>query len=71
MMMFKEIALNEALRIIGEGNKEKNLYFFSGKKFEDLRCYEGYNVVSSDIRNNFNPRTHEECDRISKPGLGT
>ena len=51
MMMFKEIALNEALRIIGEGNKEKNLYFFSRKKFEDLRCYEGYNVVSSDIRN--------------------
>ena len=35
MMMFKEIALNEALRIIGEGNKEKNLYFFSGKKFNN------------------------------------
>ena len=51
MMMFKEIALNEALRIIGEGNKEKNLYFFSVKKFGDLRCYENYNVVSSDIRN--------------------
>ena len=50
-MIFKEIALSEALRIIGEGNKEKNLYFFSGKKLEDLKCYENYNVASSDIRN--------------------
>ena len=50
-MVFEEIALSEALRIIGEGNKEKNLYFFSGRKFEDLRCYENYNVTASDIRN--------------------
>ena len=50
-MMFKEIALSEALRIIGEGNKEKNLYFLFREKLEDLKCYENYNVVSSDIRN--------------------
>ena len=33
-MIFKEIELSEALRIIGEGNPDKNLYVLDGDDYK-------------------------------------
>ena len=52
-MMFKEIALNEALRIIGEGNPDRNLFFYKGVgRYDDLKNYEANKIEANDIRHN-------------------
>ena len=50
-MIFKEIELNEALRIIGEGNPDNNLFFYTGVGSRpDLQNYWGYKIEADDIR---------------------
>ena len=50
-MIFKEIELSEALRIIGEGNPDKNLFLspILGDR-SDLQDYELYNVYAQTIK---------------------
>ena len=47
-MIFKEIELSEALRIIGEGNPDKNLYVLDGAdyKYKALRDYRAVSIDS-------------------------
>ena len=50
-MIFKEIELTEALRIIGEGNPENNLFYYNKRnRFPDLQNYNSYDVSASGIR---------------------
>ena len=54
-MIFKEIELSEALRIIGDGNPDKNLFFYneldeSRGFYPDLQNYRAYKVEADDIR---------------------
>ena len=48
-MIFKEIELSEALRIIGEGNPDKNLYVLDGDDYK-YKALRDYRVVSIDSR---------------------
>ena len=47
-MRIKEIELSEALRIIGEGNPDKNLYVLDGDgyKYKALRDYRAVSIDS-------------------------
>ena len=47
-MIFKEIELSEALRIIDE--KKYNLYFIKGGPFEDLKNFSNYSISDKEIR---------------------
>ena len=49
-MIFKEIELSEALRIIGEGAKNKELYFLRCYKGEDLKSFGNYNIAAHQIK---------------------
>lgn len=50
-MIFKEIGLSEALRIIGEGNLENDLYFYRvGDIYPNLSNYSGYDVNAKQIK---------------------
>ena len=48
-MIFKEIELSEALRIIGEGNPDKNLYVLDGGDYK-YKALRDYRAVSIDSR---------------------
>ena len=48
-MIFKEIELSEALRIIGEGNPDENLYVLDGDDYK-LKALRDYRSVSVDSR---------------------
>ena len=41
MIRFEQIKLSDAMLKIGEGNKDKDLYFYNGC---DLRDYEQYDI---------------------------